>query len=150
VLGIIGNITRHKGAGLVEDLTRLITARHIDLRVVVIGALESGLRSPPLLVTGPYEHDRLPDLLLRHKVTVCLVPSPLPETFCYVSQEIEMLGLPLVCLDRGAQGTRARRYAKGYAAPSPDAGGCLGAVLQAHTDRCRALSPAGASEAPRA
>lgn len=131
VIGVIGHIARQKGAGIVEELVRLVAAQGRPLSVLVIGELESSLRHPLLRVTGPYRHDRLPELLLRHNVAVCLVPSPLPETFCYVAQEVEMLGLPLVCLDLGAQGGRARRYAKGFVTPTPDAAGCLAAILQA-------------------
>ena len=131
VIGVIGNIARHKGAGIVESLMRLIDEQNLDLSVAVIGELESSLRHPRLRVTGPYEHARLPELVSRHQIAVCLVPSPLPETFCYVAQEAEMLGLPLVCLDLGAQGRRARRYAKGFVAPTPDAVGCLAAIREA-------------------
>lgn len=131
VVGVIGDITRHKGAGIVEDLVRLIEKRRLDIRLVVIGSMESSLRSNILKITGRYEHDKLPLLLQEHGVRVCLVPSPLPETFCYVAQEVEMLALPLVCLDIGAQGARARRYAKGYVAASADAEGCLDAVQAA-------------------
>ena len=131
VVGVIGHITRPKGAGIVEDLIRLISAEGLDLRVVVVGTLKSRLRHPRLRVTGAYRHSRLPGILQKHGVTVGLVPSVCPETFCYVAQEIEMLGLPLVCLDLGAQGARAHRYAKGFPAPTPDAAGCLEAILRA-------------------
>lgn len=131
VVGVIGDITRHKGAGIVEDLVRLIEERRFDMRVVLIGSLDSSLCSDVLTVTGRYEHDMLPQLLQKYRIDVCLVPSPLPETFCYVAQEIEMLGLPMVCLDIGAQGVRARRYAKGYVAVPGDALGYLEAIQTA-------------------
>jgi hypothetical protein len=50
---------------------------------------------------------------------------------CYVAQEIIQLGLPLVCLDMGAQGEKARQYAKGFPATTPDAFGCLRAIARA-------------------
>lgn len=131
VVGVIGHITRHKGAGIVEEMVRLIEKRHPATRVVVIGAFESSICSKVLHVAGPYSYGQLPNLLLQHQVTVCLVPSPLPETFCYTAQEIEMLGLPLVCLNIGAQGARAHRYAKGFIALTPDAEGCLDAIIRA-------------------
>lgn len=129
VLGVIGHITRHKGAGIVEGIVHLLETKDIDLRVVIIGSLESSLCSPLLHVHGRYVQADLPMLLQKYGVTVCLVPSPLPETFCYVAQEIEMLGLPLVCLNLGAQGARAQRYAKGMVASTCDAEGCLDAIL---------------------
>jgi hypothetical protein len=135
VIGVIGNIARHKGAGIVEGLVHLLAEQKQALPVVVIGELESSLRHPLLRVTGAYEHTRLPELLEHYGVSLCLVPSPLPETFCYVAQEVEMLGLPLICLDLGAQGARARRYARGFVAPTPDASGCFSAILQARGER---------------
>lgn len=131
VVGVIGHITKHKGAGIVEDLVLLVTEQKLTARVVVIGSLESSIRHPILHVTGPYKHVQLPDMLRKYGVTMCLVPSPLPETFCYVAQEIEILGLPLICLNLGAQGVRARHYSKGFVAPTPDAQGCLAAIFQA-------------------
>ena len=135
VVAIVGDITWNKGARLVKELIEIIEGKGLQLNVVVIGNLESSLRSRVLKVTGPYRHGDLPSLLQQVHATVCLVPSPLPETFCYVAQEIEMLGLPLVCLDLGAQGARARRYDKGRVASTPDAIGCLNAICELESTR---------------
>lgn len=140
VIGLVGTISRAKGAALVCELAKLIREDMPEARMVLVGTLEAS--KPPRNVrnTGPYRHAALPDLLQRHGVTVCLVPSIWPETFCYVAQEIEQLGLPLVCLDLGAQGRRVKAYTKGRVAKTPDARGCLEAIRDLER-QCRAGSP---------
>lgn len=134
VIGLIGTISQAKGAALVRELARLIQEEMPEAHLVLLGTLE-GATPRNLRITGPYRHAHLPDLLQRHGVTVCLVPSICPETFCYVAQEIEQLGLPLVCLDLGAQGRRAKAYAKGTVAKTPDARGCLEALKEVEKRR---------------
>ena len=128
VIGIIGTIARHKGAKIVEELVAANERSSHPVQIVVIGTLESSCRSAHLTVTGTYQHQELPNLIEQYQITVGLVPSPLPETFCFVAQEITLLGLPLVCLDLGAQGVRARNYPLGAVANTPDGAGCLKAV----------------------
>lgn len=148
VIGLIGTISQAKGAALARELAMLAQEEMPEARLVLLGTLQ-GLPPPRnLRITGPYRHADLPDLLRRHGVTVCLVPSIWPETFCYVAQEIEQLGLPLVCLDLGAQGRRARAYAKGIVAKTPDARGCLEAIKELEKKR-RADADCGAAQQGR-
>lgn len=142
VIGVIGTLSQAKGAALVPELARLLPEEMPQARMVLVGTLEGSLPPRNLRITGPYRHADLPDLLQRHGVTVCLVPSIWPETFCYVAQEIEQLGLPLVCPDLGAQGRRAKAYAKGMVAKTPDARGCLEAIRELEKRR-RADAAAG-------
>jgi hypothetical protein len=130
-IGAVGTLTFSKGAGLVRDLVRLLPSLDRDCRLTVVGEIEADISAPGFAVTGPYRHEDLPALLEELGINVCLVPSIVPETFCYAAQEIIQLGLPLVCLDLGAQGAKARKYARGFPAPTPDAPGCLRAIARA-------------------
>jgi hypothetical protein len=131
-IGVVGTITYSKGACLVRDIVRLLPSLNRECRLSVIGEIEAGIRTPGFFVTGRYRHEELPGLLEELGINVCLVPTIVPETFCYVALEIIQLGLPLVCLDIGAQGEKARQYAKGFPAPTPDAPGCLQAITRAY------------------
>lgn len=96
VIGLIGTINQAKGAALVCELATLVQEKMPEARMVVIGALEASRPPRNLQITGPYLHADLPRLLQSHGVTVCLVPSICPETFCY-----------------GCPGDRAARLAPG-------------------------------------
>jgi len=97
-------------------------------RVMVLGDLYPLFSSPVLQVNGPYEHGNLRSLAEDFRPNIGLIPSICPETFCYAAQEIIMLGLPLICLDLGAQARQAREYPLGMVTESPDAAGCLEAI----------------------
>ncbi len=129
VIGVVGRISRPKGAQIVEDLAQLIDKERLKLKILVIGELDSGFKSKSLKVLGAYRHEELPDLILRHKVNVALVPSVCPETFCYVAQELTAMDIPLVCFDIGAQGRRVRQYGKGAVAGTISARSCLEAII---------------------
>lgn len=132
VVGIPGNINAHKGAKLVEDVARLIEQQEIEGKIVVIGRLESDFHSPVLHVCGQYTRDELPALMQKYAITVGFIPTICAETYCYTADEIMELGLPLVCLDRGAQGAKARRYEKGSVVNAVDARECLAALRECH------------------
>ena len=110
-IGIVGEISYQKGAGVVEDLLRLLDAQGSPTRVVVIGTLDIVSRSERLTVTGRYRRDELPQLVESHGVNMFFFPSIWPETFSYVVAEMMALGLPIVAFDVGAPAERLRGYA---------------------------------------
>lgn len=113
-VGVLGHIATHKGAELVCELARLLGP---DESLVVIGELDSSQTPPPNVIAhGTYRREDLPDLFAQYGITVALVPSVWPETFCYTAQECMQLGLPLVVLPLGAQAERAREYSRGKVA----------------------------------
>lgn len=135
VIGIIGHITANKGAHILLELYDLIKKDNVPCQLVVIGSCSADMRDRSIVVTGRYTHTQLPMLLEQHRVSMCLVPSICPETFCYVAQEVEMLGLPLVCFDLGAQANRAKAYDKGYVVPHISASACLAVITQVERQR---------------
>jgi glycosyltransferase involved in cell wall biosynthesis len=138
VIGVIGHITRNKGARIVQDLVAMLEDHHSEARVVVVGEFDLPTTSAKLIVTKSYSHSSLPEIITAHGITVGLVPSLCPETFSYTALEITQLGLPLVCFDLGAQAQRANQYQYGFIAKTMDARGCLQACLLAH-ETCSAL-----------
>lgn len=132
VIGVIGHITNHKGATIVQELVTMLESHCSDARVVVIGELDLPVTSSKLTVTKAYRHADLPEIIAAHGITVGLVPSLWPETFSYTALEVTQLGLPLVCFNLGAQAQRAKVYPHGFIAKTMDANGCLQACLLAH------------------
>ena len=113
-VGVIGNISRPKGADVVNALARLAESRALPLRIVIIGTLQSGGASNPHLhVHGAFAANELPDLIERYRVDVCLMPSVCPETYSYVTDEIMAMDMPIVVFGIGAPAERVARYTRG-------------------------------------
>ncbi len=117
VIGVLGNIGLHKGAGVLVVLSkRLAQLRRkspvADLVVpglVVPGLVVLGHVDPaydlarPARIHGAYEVPQIPDLVARYGITCWLIPSIWPETFSYTTHEALATGLPVICFDLGAQ-----------------------------------------------
>ncbi len=129
VIGVIGSISHHKGAGIVADLARAIEAQQASARIVILGHVDAAC--PPGFVeeTGAYERQQLPDLIERHGIDVALLPSICPETFSFVAHEVLAMGLPLMTLDVGAQADLARSHELGRVATRMDGPGLLAELL---------------------
>lgn len=123
-IGIIGHIAWHKGAGIARELAALLAP---DESIAVLGELEGDCPAN-VKVTGPYQREDLPALLAAEKITVALVPSIWPETFCYVVQECMEMNLPLAVFDLGAQGERIKNYKNGVAISEISAQAALAAL----------------------
>ncbi|WP_303193127.1 glycosyltransferase, partial [uncultured Desulfovibrio sp.] len=83
----------------------------------------------------------------KYGVTVGLVPSVWPETFCYVVQECMQLGLPLVAFNLGAQGERVGKWEHGLLADEISAAGAYKALLALDARRMVARHPEPMQEA---
>jgi glycosyltransferase involved in cell wall biosynthesis len=134
VVGVIGAISRHKGAEVVADLARAIDEKQAAVRLVVIGQVDAAC--PPGVVheTGPYEPADLPGLVERHGVQLALLPSICPETFSFVAHEIISMGLPLITLDVGAPADLARGQPRGRVATRADGPGLLAEIADFAAD----------------
>lgn len=142
VIGVLGNIGEHKGAGVLAALSRQLArdgARGIGL--VVLGDLDPAFRlRRPARVHGGYVQSEIPDLVRRYGITHWLIPSVWPETFSFTTHEALATGLPVIAFDLGAQGEAVRRArARGEAAcvlplpatPEEAAAAILGALRPA-------------------
>lgn len=125
-VAVVGHIAYHKGSEIVKELARLLNPEE---SVVVIGELENSADMPSnIKVTGSYQRRDLPALIEREHVTIALVPSICPETFCYVVQECMQMKLPLVVFPLGAQAERVREYPDGLVAEAISASAALTAL----------------------
>jgi glycosyltransferase involved in cell wall biosynthesis len=120
VIGVIGHISRHKGADVIRELAEAIEKERIDVRIVVAGTLLLRKIPEQVTVTGPYKHDQLADIIENMHVNIMLMPSVCPETFSFVTHEIILMGLPLITFNFGAQADLARAYPMGLAVSKTD------------------------------
>jgi len=103
VIGVLGNIGAHKGAGVVIALARAL-ARNPVAGLVLIGDLDPAFRLPrPGRIHGRYTPDQIPALARRYRISHWLIPSIWPETFSFTTHEALATGLPVIAFDLGAQ-----------------------------------------------
>jgi glycosyltransferase involved in cell wall biosynthesis len=131
-IGVVGQIGYHKGAKIVRDLACEIKARGLNIQIVVIGTIEAQCEPSVVSETGPYRHDKLPELIENAGVNIMLFPSIWPETFSYVVQEQVELGLPVACFDLGAPAERLRSYDKGMIMKETTASAILDDLISFH------------------
>ncbi|MEM9232103.1 MAG: glycosyltransferase, partial [Pseudomonadota bacterium] len=113
VIGVLGNIGPHKGAFLLQNLSRDLAARGDGPRLVVIGQLAPEVSlSPPSLVHGAYRLEDLSGLVARYGIGAWLIPSVWPETFSFTTHEVLATGMPVFCFDLGAQADAVRAALK--------------------------------------
>jgi glycosyltransferase involved in cell wall biosynthesis len=131
-IGVVGEVTRAKGAAIVREMARLIRTQHLPARITVIGQLDKGRESPVLRILGPYQREALPDLVDACGANVFLLPSVWPETFSYVAEELMRLGVPLAVFNMGAPAERVAYYPNGLILDRVDAAHALKRLMAFH------------------
>ena len=149
-LGVLGNLNRQKGAGILVALAEEIARRGTGPRLVLIGNIDTAFSLPSSVrLHGSYDRADIAQLAERYGVTEWLVPSIWPETFSFVTQEMLATGLPVYGFDIGAQGEALARASNGIAIPfDPDADQAA-AILEAFRRRRAGRGSAEATEPMR-
>lgn len=126
VIGVLGNLGRHKGVAVVAALARALARGEGQAGLVILGNVDPAWRIPrPARVHGSYVRDDLPALVRRYGITHWLIPSVWPETFSFTTHEALATGLPVIAFGMGAQGEAVARAL---------AAGASGAVLPPPAD----------------
>ena len=112
VVGVVGNISHAKGAGVVRAL-----AQFGACEVVVIGDIAGGKLPDDITHHGSYRREELLSLIETYEISVGLIPSVWPETYNFVTDELMAMRLPLVCFEIGAHAERIRAYPFGKVLP---------------------------------
>jgi len=116
-LAVAGNISSiAKGSMIVEDLARLVFPEQLIIFGEYYGKTEENM-----IITGRFSWKTLPELMIKYKINVLLLPSIWPETFSYLASEIIRAQYPLVCFNLGAQGEKVRAYHLGATCDTVDA-----------------------------
>lgn len=127
-VGLLGILTNHKGQEIVRELVRKIESEKLNIRIVLIGSSPQKIKSKVFKETGRYTRGAIPELVLENDIDVFLIPSVWPETFSYTTDEIIMMGMPVMCFDLGAPAERVAKYEKGIVLPDMSAEAILAAV----------------------
>ena len=131
VIGVLGNIGYHKGAGVLRDLSRMLDQSQAA-SLVVLGQLDPMFAlGASAHLHGGYLRSEIPALAARFRITDWLIPSIWPETFSYTTHEAISTGLPVWCFDLGAQAEAVRGQPRGGTIAVPDGMPDLAALLAA-------------------
>lgn len=132
VIGVLGNIGAHKGADVVQGLSRKLAQNRCGPKLVLIGNIDPNYALPAsVAVHGTYRVKDLQHLLNRYGITRWLIPSVWPETFCYTVHEALQTGLPAMGFDIGAQGEALRAANNGIPLPFDPEANLVQTVLEA-------------------
>ena len=112
-IGILGAINYVKGAEIIKQMVQIIERDALDINVVVIGEITETIHSTHFYSTGRYQREQLAHIIQTQQIDIFLIPSIWPETFSYTTQEIMMMGLPLMVFNLGAPAERVASYKKG-------------------------------------
>jgi glycosyltransferase involved in cell wall biosynthesis len=131
-IGLLGNITKAKGAEILHGLSEEIIRRGLKIPITVIGSVDAEYQIPSVHETGRYTTDTLPQLVEQSGVNLFLFPSILPETFSYVIAELIALDVPVVCFDFGAPAERVSKHHLGRIIPIRSPSMLLDELLSFH------------------
>jgi len=94
----MGNILRHKGSKIIEDIHNLDTDSNIEFHF--LGTIDDNLKDVGIY-HGIYEQDNLPNLINKIKPSFSGIFSIWPETFCYTLSESWAYKLPVLATKMG-------------------------------------------------
>lgn len=100
VVGVVGAVSKEKGALLLSGMATLAREQGKPLDFVLIGYAHAPL--PNVKVTGPYDADTLPQLIEQHQVDILFFPARWAETYNYVLSYALGTGLPIMAPRVGA------------------------------------------------
>ena len=113
IIGVLGAINRPKGFNMIKQMVKFIEENNLDAKIIVIGKLSGKINSKVIHVTGTYDIDDLPSLIVRMKIAKFFIPSVCPETYSYTTDEVMQLGYPLYVFNIGAPAERVLNYPLG-------------------------------------
>lgn len=119
VIGVLGNIGHHKGAGVLQDLSHRL-GQTGQAKLVILGRFDPFYTlAASAHLHGGYDRCDIPALAMKYGITDWLIPSIWPETFSYTTHEAIATGLPVWSFDLGAQADAIRGRRQGGVIPIP-------------------------------
>ncbi len=111
-IAVIGFLNKIKGCDIVEEMSQLIIANNLPIRIFVAGKCKVKGNSV-LKILGKYKREDLPEIIEQNQIDAVFISSICPETFSYTTNEALMMGLKVICFDIGAQAECVRKYSQG-------------------------------------
>ncbi len=121
LVAVIGAIGIAKGSAVLLDCARDAARRRLGLEFVVVGhtVIDAALMATGrVAITGPFLADEATALIRAQAADIALIPSVVPETWCFALSEAWRAGLRAVVFDLGAQAERVRASGRGTVLPT--------------------------------
>lgn len=99
-IGVLGALSREKGADLLEDLSVIATGKALPFKFKLLGYSYRPLKKVD--ATGPFAPAELSDLIRQHQLDVIFFPALWPETYSYTLSYALASGLPIIAPNIGA------------------------------------------------
>ncbi len=115
-----GAIGTEKGYDVLLACARDARARGLALHFAVVGFTHDDIRlleAGPVSITGRFAREEGPGLVAVAGGTLALIPSVVPETWCFALSLVWSAGLRAAVFDIGAQAERVRRASGGWVLP---------------------------------
>lgn len=113
VVGVIGSLSKEKGALYLERVAIDAARRNLPLRFVLFGHLYCKLETEPAIpvtVTGAYTDDTIDALLKAYDPDLFWFPALWPETYCYALSLVMERHYPILVPNIGAFPERTHNY----------------------------------------
>ena len=121
-IAVVGALSVIKGYHLLASAIQHSEAAALPIDFAVIGTTFKPLpKTTRALVTGPYQNELLPSILLRERPDCFLFLSQVPETYSYTLSACLATGLPIVALSMGAFEERLEGVARATLLPADTA-----------------------------
>lgn len=121
-IGLIGDMSVHKGSQIVQDMLSVIEKQNMNVRIILVGSSNNHIASSRhFKETGRYELHQLPTLTLQNDIDIFFISSIWPETFSYTTEEVIKMDMPIACFNIGASVERVSVYEKGLVIDNIDA-----------------------------
>ena len=118
-VAVVGSLLSIKGYDLLVTAIQHAEAADVPIDFAIIGTTEKPLpKSSRALVTGPYQNELLPYILLRERPDCFVFLSQVPETYNYTLTACLATGLPIVALSLGAFEERLENVARATLLPA--------------------------------
>ena len=118
-IAVVGALSVIKGYDLLVTAIQRSEADDLPIDFAIIGTTAKPLpKSTRALVTGPYQNELLPHILLRERPDCFLFLSQVPETYSYTLSACLATGLPIVALSMGAFAERLEGVAQATLLPA--------------------------------
>ncbi|HET6185189.1 MAG TPA: hypothetical protein VFA03_16555 [Acetobacteraceae bacterium] len=119
-IAVVGGIGPAKGYHVLLALARDAALRRLPLDFVVVGATTGDaalMETGRVFVTGPFAGEEAVSLIRAQHAALALLPSVVPESWCYALSDCWRAGLDVAAFDLGAQAARIRRSGGGLLFP---------------------------------
>ncbi|WP_232441990.1 glycosyltransferase [Burkholderia ubonensis] len=150
-IGVLGALSREKGADLLEAAAVLAASRRLNVEFTLIGYAYRPLNG--VKTTGPYESRRLGELIKSESCDLIAFPALWPETYSYTLSAALVSGLPIVAPGIGAFPERVAARDQTALFPHPPSAEALLATIETLLAalECggQSLAPAFTGELPR-